>query len=77
LENFDGPSQSVVSHAASDADKKDWQLMLDLNLGEFSQSWILVYQAETTMGRGKPKEIVHTVCALVKQTGGSITEAKQ
>jgi hypothetical protein len=36
-----------------------------------------VHQAETTTGQGKPKEIVHAVCALVKQTGGSIAAEKQ
>ena len=73
LADYGGPKQ-VASEAASQADtsKADWQLMFDFNVGESSQSWTMVHQAQTSSGKGYPKEVVHTVCAVVRQTGGSL-----
>jgi hypothetical protein len=73
LADYHGP-QEVASKAASNADTSnaDWQLMLDFNVGESSQSWTLVHHAQTSTGAGDPKDVVHTVCAVVKQTGGSV-----
>lgn len=74
LADFAGPKQGA-SNAASEADasKADWWLMLDFDVGESSQSWTMVHHAQTTTGHGNPKELVHTLCAVVKQVGGSIS----
>ena len=68
-----GPTQAA-SRAASEADtsKEDWQLMLGFRVGESSQSWTLVHHAQASTGQGPPKDTVHAVCAVVKQTGGSL-----
>jgi len=70
-----GPGQAA-SKAASEADtsKADWQLMLNFQVGESSQTWTMVHRNQTTSGRGNPREIIHTVCAVVKQVGGSISD---
>jgi hypothetical protein len=73
LAEFGGPKQ-VVSSAASAADtsRADWQLMLDFSMGEPSQSWTIVHHGQTSTGQGDPKEVIHTVCAVIRQTGGSL-----
>jgi len=75
LAECSGPRE-VASQAASEADtsKADWQLMLDFIVGEPSQSWTLVHHGQTSAGQGDPKEIMHTVCGVVQQTGGSVAD---
>jgi hypothetical protein len=75
LADYKGP-EHVASKAASDADtsKGDWQLMLDFNVGRPSQGWTLVHHNQASTGQGDPKEIIHTVCGVVKQTGGSVED---
>jgi hypothetical protein len=75
LADYSGP-KGVASQAASGADtsKADWQLMLDFIVGEPSQSWTLVHRGQTSTGQGSPREIMHTVCGVVQQTGGSVAD---
>jgi hypothetical protein len=70
LANYKGPD-STPSKSASTA---DWQLMFDFISGEVSQNWSMVGHVDGTYntGNGNPKEIAHTICAVVKQTGGSV-----
>jgi hypothetical protein len=71
LASYIGPA-GQSSNAAS---KADWQLMLDFNVGEASQSWKMVHRTGDnfyTTGQGNPKEIAHSICAVVNHTGGSI-----
>jgi hypothetical protein len=71
LASFFGPA-GQSSNAAS---KAEWQLMLDFNVGEASQSWKMVHRTgdkSYTTGEGNPKEIAHSICAVVNHTGGSI-----
>jgi hypothetical protein len=73
LADFFGPTQAA-SRAASEANtsKADWQLMLDFNVGQTSQNWTIVHHGQTSTGQGHPKDVVQTVCAIVRQTGGSL-----
>lgn len=56
-----------------------WLLMLDFLPGESTQSWEIVAPGVASTrrqvysaGKGEPKEIVHTVCAVVQHGGGSV-----
>jgi hypothetical protein len=73
--NYEGPD-SAHSKSASIA---DWQLTLDFILGEPSQSWSMIRHVDSSYntgsssyntGNGNPREIAHTICAVVKQAGG-------
>jgi hypothetical protein len=72
LTNYNGPG-AKSSDAAS---KAEWQLMLNYHVGDISQNWSMVGHTNGpnfyTTGQGNPKEIVHDICAVVKQAGGSL-----
>jgi hypothetical protein len=65
-----------ATKAASEANssKADWRLMLDFRLGDSSQDWTMVHRGQIAAGRGVPKEIMHAVCRIVKQAGGSLAK---
>jgi hypothetical protein len=56
-----------------------WLLMLDFMPGKSGQNWGIVHTADGSRtrireGGGDPKQIAHTVCAVVKQTGASVRD---
>jgi hypothetical protein len=68
LAGYQGPD-SAPSRARSAA---DWQLTLDFIVGEASQSWSLIRYVDRSYdtGNGNPREIAHTICAVVRQARG-------
>lgn len=71
LATFNGP----VGESSSAASKAGWQLMLGFVVGEASQQWSMVHRTgdnHYTSGQGNPREIAHSICAVVNHTGGSI-----
>ena len=74
LTSFGGPV-AAPSKTASDANSSaDWQLMFNFQPGESSQDWTMVHRADNNIakGQGSPKEIAHSICAIVTQAGGSV-----
>lgn len=68
-----GPSyRGATSAFKADTSKADWQLMLDFNVGKTSQGWTIVNRGRIASGDGDAQNIVHTVCGVVNQTGGSV-----
>ena len=71
LATFIGP----VGQSSSAASKAGWQLMLDFTVGEASQQWSMVHRTgdnHYTTGQGNPREMAHSICAVMNHTGGSI-----
>jgi hypothetical protein len=74
--SYRGPNSPSSPEAARVDSKAEWQLMMDFNMGETSQSWSMVRRSDWHMatGTGTPQEIIHTICAVAKQVGGSVVK---
>jgi len=73
LINYTGLPQNSSS---LDNKNVDYQLMLNFTLGEASHNWSMVRRKTNgenwyTTGNGNPREIAHTICAVISQSGGT------
>jgi hypothetical protein len=75
LADYNGPTE-ISSRAASEAvsTESDWQLMLDFNSGRSSQNWRLVHHSQLYSGEGNAMGIMHAVCGIINQRGGTLAK---
>jgi hypothetical protein len=62
-----------VGQSSKVAPRANWRLVLDFTVGGASQLWSMVPRTGNTVlttGQGNPKEIAHSICAVVNHTGG-------
>jgi hypothetical protein len=72
LATYSGPVEGRSSNAAS---KSAWTLMMNFTVGQTSQYWSMTRHTgdnSYTTGHGNPKEMAHSICAVVNHIGGSI-----
>jgi len=71
LADFDPNQVARKAPSEPNTSKAEWRLMLDSRLGDSSQDWTMVHRGQIAAGRGVPKEIMHAICRILKQAGGS------
>ncbi len=74
LTSFGDPLSPPTKAALDLNSKADWQLMFDFQPGASSQDWTMVRHVDSKRmtGQGSPKEVAHSICTVVTETGGSI-----